>query len=540
MKITKMLWSALKALPCGAALSLGLGGLASAGTEPGRVWTHSTLSGTNFAQRASLGDRGGQVFTLIPGIGGKVRLISGATVQGGETVWEAALGYQVLYGMVSSADQTSRHGVVSVERASSTGTETVWVRFFDGNSAIPRFSQAIQQVPQMQMPVGVHLSDDGSRGVAWWYDAPNMKVRIRTYDLASNVALSSLEMNSFGVPMTSHVDRNMNTLFVTGGAIDCAVDLATGASLMNYNAEGTTTTANSLARDTGKRYAGMRVLPTNPASSLLVVYHEWGIPQATYPMGIWYTQVFGGDRIGSSCALSPSGNLLAVGTNSSTLSGQLAVELYDLSQSTRPLIQRVTIPNSAPAIGFSTMTFSGEDTLACTSYPTNTQAEVRTFRKINNQWVIDYEAESSVNAVWAAVSQQGRICVATVGSPSSGGAFVAQLSLHDGLARNLELRSVPYANTSADLRLYASPGSRAQLLQSTYLSPNPITFNNIGTLYLGSSGLVRVPVGIVPSTGFIDLQLPLPSQPGQTRYLQSFATNPRQLGSSALQVTTVP
>jgi hypothetical protein len=108
------------------------------------------------------------------------------------------------------------------------------------------------------------------------------------------------------------------------------------------------------------------------------------------------------------------------------------------------------------------------------------------------------------------------------------------------LARNLELRSVPYANTSADLRLYASPGSRAQLLQSTYLSPNPITFNNIGTLYLGSSGLVRVPVGIVPSTGFIDLQLPLPSQPGQTRYLQSFATNPRQLGSSALQVTTVP
>lgn len=257
-------------------------------------------------------------------------------------------------------------------------------------------------------------------------------------------------------------------------------------------------------------------------------------------MGIWYTQVFGGDRIGSSCALSPSGNLLAVGTVSSTLYGQLAVELYDLTQATRPLIQRVIVPNSAPAIGFSTMTFAGEDSVVCTSYPTSTQAEVRTFRKVNSQWVIDYEAESSVNSVWTAVSQQGRICVATVGTPNNGGPFVAQLSLHDGLARNLELRSVPHANASADLRLYASPGSRAQVLLSTYLAPTPITFNNIGTLYVGSSGLIRMPVGIVPSSGYIDLALPLPAQPGQTRFLQSFATNPRQLGSSALQVTTVP
>jgi hypothetical protein len=117
---------------------------------------------------------------------------------------------------------------------------------------------------------------------------------------------------------------------------------------------------------------------------------------------------------------------------------------------------------------------------------------------------------------------------------------MAQLTLYDASARNLELRSVPHAGNSADLRLYATPGSRAQVLLSTYLAPNPITFNNIGTLYVGTSGLIRVPAGIVPASGYLDMAFPMPAQPGQTRYLQSFATNPRQLGSSALQVTTVP
>ncbi len=537
MKITKMLWSALKALLCGAALSLGLGGLASAGTEPGRVWTHSTLSGSNYATQASIGDRGGQVFTLIPGIGGKVRLISGATVSGGQAVWEAALGYQVIYGRVDSSQQAPTHAALTVERATASSADQLVMRIYSG-AQTPILTRTIASTNGSNPAIGIHLSADGSKVFAWRYDSAAMQIRIEGNQLPSGNPLPSRTLQCSTVPVQATLTSAGDRLFFTAGGIDTAINVDTGVAMFNYIVNGSlAANCNSLAVDSAEHYAGIRGFGT---STVLEVYQPWTLPGAPYTHTTWFTQTFQGNELANTCALSPSGDTLAVATFSNTMVGKLAVEFYDLTQSSHPRTHRLQITGSPAGSYMSRLAFAGENLLVCTGSQSATLPEFFTFAKQGAAWSLQSQAESTIETQDLRVSRDGRASVTSLGIPAGGTALESRVSLFDLAARNLELRSVPYANTSADLRLYAFPGSRAQLLQSTYLSPNPITFNNIGTLYLGSSGLVRVPVGIVPSTGFIDLQLPLPSQPGQTRYLQSFATNPRQLGSSALQVTTVP
>jgi hypothetical protein len=258
------------------------------------------------------------------------------------------------------------------------------------------------------------------------------------------------------------------------------------------------------------------------------VYRNFNLPGATYPYMTWFQEEYYGNLSVSSCAVSSDGKLLAIGIYSPNITGGFGVDILDLDQEAHPRIARVQPFPQAPAgKTLTSLGFADNRTLVGIATASGSAPELVVFSSQNAQWSLAYSAAN------------GRfVCAGVSIVPEAG--LQAQVTLTDSRARNLELRSVPHANAAVDLRLYASPGSRAQVLLSTYLAPNPITFNNIGTLYVGSSGLIRVPAGIVPSIGYIDLELPLPAQPGQTRYLQSFATNPRQLGSSALQVTTVP
>jgi|694.fasta_scaffold10161_6 hypothetical protein len=518
-----------------AALGLSTAGLA--GTEPGRVWTHNTLSGSNYATQASIGDRGGQVFTLIPGVGGKVRLVSGATIQGGEQVWEAPLAYQVLSGRVASAQNAPFHAAVSWERSSSGAIEQLVLRAFAGSS-MPILTRTIYSQAGVFPTIGVHLSDDGTKVYAWRYDSASMLIRIEGNLLPSGAALPSRTLQCSTSPVQATLSAAGESLFFTAGGIDTAIDLTTGQAMYNYIVNGgLAANANALAVDTCDHYAGIRGFGTY---TVLEVYQRWTQPDAPYTHTSWFTQTFQGNEIANNCALSPSGDTLAVATSSNTMAGKLAIEFYDLTQTTHPRTQRIQMATSPAGSYMTRMEFAGEDRLVCVSSLSATSPEVYGFLRSSGTWTISSQAESTVAATDLRTSRDGRASLTTCGIPTGGATIESKVTLIDLSARNLELRSVPHAGNSADLRLYATPGSRAQVLLSTYLAPNPITFNNIGTLYVGTSGLIRVPAGIVPASGYLDMAFPMPAQPGQTRYLQSFATNPRQLGSSALQVTTVP
>jgi len=529
MKITKMLLGALA--------TLSLVSESSAGTEPGRVWTHNSLSGTSYATQASIGDRGGQVFTLIPGIGGKVRLISGATVQGGETVWEAAQGYQVYSGKLASASAAPVHAVLSLEQTQAGGATQAVVRVY-GNTSTPLFTNVLVGQNAANLYCGLHVSDDGTRVVAWSYDSPTASVRLRDLDPQNQTVRANRSLPFSMPPVQSRATKNAELAFFTGAGVDGAINVATGEVLLNTPVNGGTGARNDLSRDDGKIYAGVRMFGTYCS---VQVYRRHNLPGATFTHSIWFSQDYSVDLNANNCAVSPDGSRLAVAYCSSQLTGALGVDIYDLTQESHPRIARVQPFAQAPTFAYVTnMVFADNGTVICSATQSGGNPELFALQQSGNTWNVSFQAEAGSAALCLGSELWGRACAAFYRPASGNLPAAAEVLLLDTAARNLELRSVPHANASADLRLYASPGSRAQLLQSTYLSPNPITFNNIGTLYVGSSGLIRVPVGIVPSTGFIDLQLPLPSQPGQTRYLQSFATNPRQLGSSALQVTTVP
>jgi hypothetical protein len=339
-------------------------------------------------------------------------------------------------------------------------------------------------------------------------------------------------------PVQSHATKNAESLFFTGAGIDGAINVTSGTVLLNVPVNGGTGARNGLSRDDGKIFAGVRMFVGYWS---VQVYRRHNIPGATFTHSIWFSQDYTGDLVANNCAVSPDGSRLAVAYCSSQLTGAIGVDIYDLSQESHPRIARVQPFAQAPALAYVTnMAFADNGTVVCTATQSTGNPEVFALRQSGATWSVSFQSEAANAALGLNVESSGRACMAFYQPASGNLPSSAEVLLLDTTARNLELRSVPHAGNSADLRLYATPGSRAQVLLSTYLAPNPITFNNIGTLYVGTSGLIRVPAGIVPASGYLDMAFPMPAQPGQTRYLQSFATNPRQLGSSALQVTTVP
>ncbi|MEY2784599.1 MAG: hypothetical protein RL277_803, partial [Planctomycetota bacterium] len=487
MTITKMLWSALAALGYGAALSLGLGGLASAGTEPGRVWTHSTLSGSNYATQASIGDRGGQVFTLIPGVGGKVRLISGATVSGGQAVWEAPLGYEVLSGRVDSADETNVHAVITRERASNSGQQSVVIRTFTG-TATPVQTTVLHQGSAVGPQVGVHVVPDGTSIVAWWFDQGTALAQIRQLNPVSGQVIHQRSISMSYPPLTSCFNPSLGDLFLTGPGLDVGICLSTGEVLLNSIASGGTSSSNSLATANSRIFAGVRGFGDHMA---VQVYRNFNLPGATYPYMTWFQEEYYGNLSVSSCAVSSDGKLLAIGIYSPNITGGFGVDILDLDQEAHPRIARVQPFPQAPAgKTLTSLGFADNRTLVGIATASGSAPELVVFSSQNAQWSLAYSAESPVDQYSVDIAANGRfVCAGVSIVPDAG--LQAQVTLTDSRARNLELRSVPHANAAVDMRLYASPGSRAQVLLSTYLAPNPITFNNIGTLYVGSSGLIR-------------------------------------------------
>jgi len=71
-------------------------------------------------------------------------------------------------------------------------------------------------------------------------------------------------------------------------------------------------------------------------------------------------------------------------------------------------------------------------------------------------------------------------------------------------------------------------------------APDTARLPGLGTLYLSSTGLVRIPLGIVNGSGIASGSWSVPALPGSTRYLQAFHTQPRKLGEDCLTVTILP
>jgi hypothetical protein len=165
--------------------------------------------------------------------------------------------------------------------------------------------------------------------------------------------------------------------------------------------------------------------------------------------------------------------------------------------------------------------------------------EVQIFARNSTAAVAGFDLPGSALAL--DLSADGRrVAVASKAVHANQSGSGGRIDLYATETEDAQLVGSPRAGTSVTARIRGTPGAVGWMLVSPTLRPTPLVFPGLGTLYLSSTGLVRIPLGIVNGSGLASGSWSVPALPGSTRYLQAFHTQPRKLGEDCLTVTILP
>jgi len=165
--------------------------------------------------------------------------------------------------------------------------------------------------------------------------------------------------------------------------------------------------------------------------------------------------------------------------------------------------------------------------------------EVQVFSRTSATPIASFDLPGSALAL--DLSADGRrVAVASKAVHANQSGSGGRIDLYATEPEDAVIVGVPRAGSVVSARVRGTPGAPAWMLISPSLRPTPLVFPGLGTLYLGSSGLVRLPLGLVNGTGTAASNWTVPAQIGATRYLQAFQTQPRRLGDNWLPVTILP
>lgn len=165
--------------------------------------------------------------------------------------------------------------------------------------------------------------------------------------------------------------------------------------------------------------------------------------------------------------------------------------------------------------------------------------EIQVYSRSSATPVASFDLPGSAMAI--DLSADGRrVAVASKSVHANQSGSGGRIDLHATETEDAVIVGAPRAGSVVSARVRGTPGAPAWMLTSPTLRTSPLVFPGVGTMYLGSSGMVRLPLGLVNGAGQASSNWTIPSLPGSTRYLQSFQTQPRKLGEDCVTVTILP
>lgn len=507
----------------------------SARAELTHLWHYEgQVNGTNW-RTVAIGASGSQVVSNPNGGSGAVALLAGSEVPSSPLIWSDNTAATARTGLVRAAAESDKYASLYFESTGSAGTQFIpklslrrstsatalWTKTFNAMTAMPE-----------SLSAGVHVSADGTRILAWWYDTAQAKTYFVGYSDAGAVNFAVVA-NTQTPTEAAATNYDATRLFIVLSNLTMVVDGTNGAILQVlqgwYNptgafatnragtciANGTVSGAVDVYRTAGSSFAGAISIP-----------------------GVTSLQP-------RKAALSGDGSTLAVAYRSLVNLSSWTVRVYTLGATSATLMHESSFTGGGAYTTLVTdvaQSSAGDVVAVCTTGDQNhTLPSILVYKRNGSTFAQSGSFVLPGSAYDIDLSPDGRLlAVASSLSHYQASTNTGVVDAFD-LGGDLHVTGVPHAGTHVLVEQQALPGRPCMLLMSDTLAVTPVTYVGMGTLLLHSP--VRVATATADAAGVARFDFSVPSgaqEWGHTYYTQAMTLIDRKLTESYVPITVVP
>ncbi len=511
--------------------------LLRAATASGLVWSYPSPTNGWTPKTVSIGQDGTQVLMQCEGYGGFTRLLSAFDSAQPTPVWQDPGPYYMSECITASSKSTNVHATIQLAQVVASGPTAVEVEKYTSNSSVPNWTYTFPFGSASQADA-VYVTPDGSRIVAWAYNAPTMNTQVCVFASSSPVPILQVAVDLIGVPLSAALSGDGTALLLGSTMRSAVVDTTTGSVSFLSGSMLASPMGQSISGD------GQTVARARQAGSLDVYRKQGGAYQ--------YLTSFapGTNGFVRQSALDWTGSTLAIGWIVGPPFLEAHVRVIDVTGTSFPVLYEDTILGQGMySLDFTDMRITPDGTTLAVSDSGDQLGfapEVLAYRRTGTStWsrILAWDLPGSALAL--DLSSDGDRLV--VGSKSvhmnqigSGG----EVDLFDLDSPDVQVLDVPHVGVSMRIQQTLPPGTPCRLLAATAPATAPITFpNDVGTLYLNRTLVHPVSFGSTDASGQFTTTISLtgPSfQVGTTMYYQGLSLAPRRLSGTWLAVTVLP
>lgn len=499
------------------------------------LWRQNAQVGGTCWRTVAVAADGSQLSANLEGGGGAITVCVASRAPSGPMIFTDTAGSAGGYGVVASARGVDLHADLAFVQAPTSGHWTPTLRTARsllGGNAWTRSFEAVGSTGN-SIPADVQLADDGSRIVAWWFDALTARTRVVVTDASGTVLLNSWVAN-LTQPRASALNASGTRLFL---------NVTNGLAVLDTVAGSVIASLNGWAAPT----AGVA---TNAAGDVVAFTNSNGgvdVFRATNngPLGYWTSVPGYAGFIASVLTISGDGTTLAAGYSSSVDSRQQKVRIVALGATPPVTLCEDSMQGQGNYTIFLTDLASSNtgDTivLGTTGDQSNVLPEAVVYQRQasgtyartpldlpGSVFDVDLSRNSTVLGV---VSASGHIST----SPQSAG-----LDAYD-LGSDITASGVPHANGIVQFDTATPTGETMILGRADGLLSTPIVLSGAkGLFYLQNPVVAGVAVGDAQGKAHFSFEVPGGADIGRTLYFQALRLSDRQLTKKWSALTIVP
>lgn len=499
------------------------------------LWRQESQTPGQCWRSVSVGADGSQVSANLEGSGGSLTICVAGTATGGPVLVTESAGAAGRFGIAASARARDLHADLSFYPAAGNLTMAPVLRAT--SSAFPGAAWTINFPPiagaSTGQPAGLHVSDNGNRIAAWWYDQVTHRAQVIATDGVGNL-LANLQLTQWVQPIESAQNAAGDRLFLTvsGGLVVLNVVAGTAGPILS----GTGSPSGGLALSGDGSIVGF----TNTNGAVDLFRRD---PAGNY--AYWATIPGYANFVGSVLALSGDGSVLAAGYSGTLDPRQQRVRIVSLTGTTPTTVHEDLLTGVGTGlIALSDLSVSETGdfvAVATTGDTTNTMPELRVYRRSAtggyDRSTFDlpgsaYDVEISRNSTTLAV-------VSASGHVSQSPQF-AGLDVYD-LESDVKVQGIPHANGVVICNVKSSPNARTILLKSNAVLASPVSVGLAqGALFLGNPVIAGMAPADAAGVAHFAFNVPGGTEIGRTLYFQGMRMGDRQLTKNWASITVVP